>query len=60
MLESMIKMFQWRLEITQLLRVLAVLPEDLGSILSNHMAAHNCLQLRFQRLRHLHTDKCDM
>lgn len=25
-----------------LLRALAVLPEDLGSILSNHMAAHNC------------------
>jgi hypothetical protein len=27
------------------LSALAVLPEDLGSIPSNHMAAHNCLSL---------------
>jgi hypothetical protein len=27
------------------LRVLAALPEDPGSILSNHMAAHNCLYI---------------
>jgi hypothetical protein len=27
----------------QKLRALAALPEDLGSILSTHMAAHNCL-----------------
>jgi hypothetical protein len=32
-------------EITQQLRALAPLPEDLGSSPSSHMAAHNCLQL---------------
>lgn len=30
-------------EIAQMLRVLAALPKDLGSILGNHMAADNCL-----------------
>jgi hypothetical protein len=30
----------------QCLRALAALPEDLGSIPSTHMAAHNCLQLQ--------------
>jgi hypothetical protein len=32
------------------LRVLAVIPKDLGSIPSTHMAAPNCLQLQFQRI----------
>jgi hypothetical protein len=27
----------------QQLRALAAIPEDLGSILSSHMVAHNCL-----------------
>ena len=30
-------------EMAQQLRALAVLPEDLGSIPSNHIAAQNCL-----------------
>ena len=30
-------------EMAQQLGALAVLPEDLGSIPSTHMAAHNCL-----------------
>lgn len=35
------------------LRTLTTLPEDLGSIPNNHIAAHNCLQL--QGLGHPHT-----
>jgi hypothetical protein len=36
-------------EMAQQLRALAILPEVLGSMPSNHMAAHNnCLQLQFQ------------
>ena len=30
-------------EVAQQLRALATLPEDLGSILSTHVVAHNCL-----------------
>ena len=30
-------------EVAQWLRALTVLPEELGSIPSNHMVAHNCL-----------------
>lgn len=33
-------------EMTQMLRALIVLPEDLGSNPSNHVAAHNCLKLQ--------------
>jgi hypothetical protein len=35
-------------EIAQRLRLLAFLPEDLGSIPSTHMAAYNYLQLQFR------------
>jgi hypothetical protein len=31
------------IEVAQWLRALVVIPEDAGSILSTHMAAHNCL-----------------
>lgn len=40
----------------QWLMALAALPGDLGSIPRNHTAAHNCLSLRFQRIRCSHTD----
>jgi len=42
--------------LAQQLRALAALPEDLGSIPNNHIAAHNCLQLQFQGIQHPHTD----
>ena len=32
---------------SQLLRALAAIPEDLGSVSSTHMAAHNSLKLQF-------------
>lgn len=35
-------------EMTQTLRALLVLPEDMGSIPSNHVAANNHLLLHFQ------------
>jgi hypothetical protein len=35
-------------EMAQWLRVLAVLPEDPGSVLSTHMSVDKCLQLQFQ------------
>ena len=34
-------------EMAQWLRALAVLPKDLGSITSTHMAAHNCQRLSY-------------
>jgi hypothetical protein len=37
----------------QQLGTLAALPEDLGTIISNHMAAHSC---PFQETQHPHTD----
>jgi hypothetical protein len=36
----------------QLLRVLSALAEDLGSVLSTHMVAHNLLVLQFQGIQH--------
>jgi hypothetical protein len=36
-------MFAWAEEMAQQLRALIVLPEDLSSIPSNHMVAHNHL-----------------
>ena len=38
----------WAGEMAQWLRALTALPEDPGSILSTHMAAHNCLKIQFQ------------
>ena len=35
-------LYFWTGEMAQWLRALAVFPRDLGSILSNHMVAHNC------------------
>jgi hypothetical protein len=43
-------------EIVQQLRALGIIPEDLGSISSTHLAAHYCLSLQLQRVQHLHTD----
>jgi hypothetical protein len=40
---------RWAGEMTYWLRALAALLEALDSILSTHMAAHNCLWLQFQR-----------
>jgi hypothetical protein len=37
---------------TQLLRALAVLPEDPDFILSTHMAVDNHLLLKFKRIQH--------
>ena len=44
-------------EITQWLKALSGLPVDLGSIPSNHMAAHNCLYLQFQGIQVPQTDR---
>ena len=35
-------------EMAQWLGALTALPEDLGSIPSTHMAAHNCLKIQLQ------------
>lgn len=35
-------------EMAQLIRALTSLPEDQGSILDTHVAAHSCLLLLFQ------------
>ena len=43
-------------ETAQWKRVQSALPEDLGSILTTHMPAHNCVYLQLQRVQHLHTD----
>jgi hypothetical protein len=40
-------------EMAQLVRALAALPEDPGSISSTHIAAPNCLELQFQGIPHL-------
>jgi hypothetical protein len=45
-------------EKAQPLRPLAALPEDPGSILNTHMAAHKCLELQFHRFRHLMQKDC--
>lgn len=37
---------------TQQLRVLDAFLEDLGSVSSIHMLAHECVELQFQRTRH--------
>jgi hypothetical protein len=39
-------------EIALWISALAVLPEDLGSIPSNHSGPHNHLELQFQGIRH--------
>ena len=39
-------------EMAQWLKALAAFPEDLGSIPSNEMVAHNWLQLLFQGTQH--------
>ena len=39
-----------------LLRELAVFSEDLDSVPSTHMTAHNYLYIQFQGIQHLHTD----
>ena len=41
---------------TQWLRALTAFQEVLDLIPSTQMAAHNCLKLQFQRIRHIHTD----
>lgn len=33
---------------------LVTLPEDPGSVPSTHMSTHNCLELQFQGIQHLH------
>jgi hypothetical protein len=43
-------------EMVQLLRALAALPKDPGSIPRTHTAAHNCLELQFQGIQHTHED----
>ncbi|KAL6062463.1 hypothetical protein STEG23_001707 [Scotinomys teguina] len=40
-------------EMAQLLRALAALPEDLGSISSTHMVTHKCLETSSERSRNL-------
>lgn len=39
------------------LRTLTAVPDDLGSVSSTLMAAHNCLYLQFQEIWHPHTDR---
>jgi hypothetical protein len=44
-------------EMAQWLGALAALPEDLSSVPSTHMTAHNHLQLQFQGIQHPYSDK---